>query len=86
MTVKYHTPELANAGQIGLCVHCKKPPILDPNKEYEVYDACLGKLPGNIMNACCGHGRDEQAYIQFTDTDTIISGTVARELQREIKE
>ncbi len=30
----------------------------------EGYDGCLGKLPG-VMNACCGHGSDEEAYLQF---------------------
>lgn len=28
------------------------------------HDACLGKLAG-VMNACCGHGETERAYIQF---------------------
>lgn len=26
------------------------------------YDACLGYLP-NVINACCGHGDDRQAYV-----------------------
>ncbi len=30
----------------------------------EGYDACLGKLPG-LVNACCGHGNIQEAYIQF---------------------
>jgi len=25
-------------------------------------DPCLGKLPG-VANACCGHGRAEEAYV-----------------------
>jgi hypothetical protein len=32
----------------------------------EGHDGCLGTLPGNIMNACCGHkGHAEGAYIQY---------------------
>ncbi len=30
----------------------------------EGHDACLGTLPG-VMNACCGHGCDDDAYVQF---------------------
>ncbi len=30
------------------------------------YDECLGLLPGGVMNACCGHGKDDP-YIQFFD-------------------
>ena len=32
----------------------------------EGHDACLGTLPG-FMNACCGHGCDANAYVQFPD-------------------
>ena len=27
-------------------------------------DACLGTLPG-VTEACCGHGKRQQAYIKF---------------------
>jgi len=30
------------------------------------HDPCIANLPG-IQNACCGHGRDEEAYVQFED-------------------
>lgn len=51
------------------CIHCGKPPIKDGNEEY---DACLGKLAGGVMNACCGHGgHAEGAYVQFSDGNTI---------------
>lgn len=39
-------------------------------------DGCLGTLIGT-MNACCGHGEDESAYIQFLDGN-IISGKDAK--------
>ncbi len=32
----------------------------------EGHDPCIGTLP-NVMNACCGHGYDREAYIQFED-------------------
>lgn len=32
----------------------------------EGHDQCLGTLIG-VMNACCGHGDDTQAYVQFLD-------------------
>lgn len=32
----------------------------------EGHDGCLGTLPG-IMNACCGHGQTNEAYLQFWD-------------------
>jgi len=34
------------------------------------HDACVGELP-DVMNACCGHGNDEEAYIQFWDKSEI---------------
>lgn len=33
----------------------------------EGHDACLGTLIGT-MNACCGHGQTNEAYIQFWDS------------------
>lgn len=36
----------------------------------EGHDACLGTLPG-VMNACCGHGDDECAYVQFLDCHSV---------------
>ena len=61
MNTKYHTPEEAGSGQFKICIKCKKPPTP------EGHDGCLGTLPGPIMNACCGHGKDSQAYIQYWD-------------------
>jgi hypothetical protein len=42
------------------------------------HDPCLGELPG-VMNACCGHGRPEDAYLQRSSGDTV-SGEMARTL------
>ena len=47
------------------------------------HDGCLGTLPG-VMNACCGHGDVEEAYIQFLDGNTI-SGESAVIILEELK-
>lgn len=36
----------------------------------EGHDACLGTLIG-VMNACCGHGNEDEAYIQFLDGECV---------------
>lgn len=60
------------------CGHCKKP------NTPEGHDGCLGTLPG-VQNACCGHGNDAQAYVQFPDGSDV-RGVEARELQRRLAE
>ena len=40
------------------CGHCGK------KRTPEGHDGCIGILEG-VMNACCGHGQDNMAYIQF---------------------
>lgn len=42
------------------CGHCNK--MNTP----EGYDGCIGYIPG-ALNACCGHGNEREAYIQFPD-------------------
>lgn len=42
------------------CAHCGGLPT------QEGYDPCIANLPG-VMNACCGHGDRNSAYIQFED-------------------
>lgn len=39
----------------------------------EDHDACLGTLPG-VMNACCGHGEEQEAYVQLLDGFTVHGG------------
>ena len=41
----------------------------------EGYDGCLGILP-EVINACCGHGQEDDAYLQFLD-GSIIHGRKA---------
>lgn len=46
----------------------------------EGHDGCLGTLRG-VMNACCGHGIDEEAYIQFLDGKKV-EGEDAKVIQK----
>lgn len=46
------------------CGHCGQ------HATPEGHDACLGTLPWT-MNACCGHGHNKDAYIQFSDGEGI---------------
>jgi len=55
-----YTPEMAGSGQYGTCAKCKMGPT------EQGHDGCIGTLPSkDVMNACCGHGNDSQAYVQF---------------------
>ena len=49
----------------------------------EGHDGCLGTLPG-VRNACCGHGVDEDAYIQFQDGSEL-RGLEAGEMFKEME-
>lgn len=77
----YYTPELAGSGQYGICIHCHLPPTEDG------HDGCLGILPEAIvMNACCGHGNDRQAYVQYWDGECVRGAeaiTIIKELKGE---
>jgi hypothetical protein len=44
------------------CGHCGRP------QTPEGHDGCLGTLPG-VMNACCGHGVEADAYVQYKEQD-----------------
>ncbi|SET42081.1 hypothetical protein SAMN05216389_1116 [Oceanobacillus limi] len=59
------------------CGHCHK------HATTEGHDACLGTLPG-VMNACCGHGQDDEAYVQFLDT-SIIRGCDSLEIMNILR-
>lgn len=60
-----YTPEEAGSGQWGVCAKCGLGPTA------EGHDGCLGTLPDSVMNACCGHGNDRQAYVQFWGGDDV---------------
>ena len=59
------------------CGHCGKADTRDG------HDGCLGALPG-LMNACCGHGADNETYVQFLD-GVIVSGVSAKIIIGELK-
>lgn len=50
----------------------------------EGHDGCLGILP-DVMNACCGHGEDNSAYVQFKDGESV-HGEEAVRLQNKLCE
>ena len=52
------------------CGYCGK------NDTPEDHDGCLGHIPGAI-NACCGHGREAETYVQFSD-GIILRGLAAQ--------
>lgn len=41
-----------------ICGHC------GIKRTSDGHDGCIGTLSG-VMNACCGHGEDRMAYVQF---------------------
>lgn len=47
-----------------VCGHCNK------KRTPEGHDGCIGTLK-NVMNACCGHGEERVAYVQFNHKDYI---------------
>ena len=46
------------------CGHCGM------GRTADGHDGCLGVLPG-VMNACCGHGNESEAYIQLWTGEVI---------------
>lgn len=60
----YSDAKTPTAGNERSCGYCKK------ENTIEGHDGCLGTLKG-LMNACCGHGRTSQAYVQFLDGHSI---------------
>src|SRR5699024_4237358 len=57
------------------CGYCGK----DNTKEG--HGGCLGTLP-NVMNACCGHGNINEAYVQYWDR-TVVSGKEVIEIMEQ---
>ena len=51
------------------CGHCRMANRADG------HDACLGHITG-VRNACCGHGVEDDAYVQFAD-GRYLSGCLA---------
>lgn len=66
---RYADTKEPTVGNERQCGHCEK------ENTKEGHDGCLGILP-NVMNACCGHGNVDEAYVQF-DKNKRISGSAA---------
>ena len=67
-----NTPTIGNERDCG---HCGS-----ENSE-EGHDGCLGKLPG-VMNACCGHGVTDEAYVQFSPENCLRGEDAINEINR----
>lgn len=59
------------------CGHCGL------KRTAEGHDGCVGTLP-DVLNACCGHGEEKMAYVQFTAAKRI-SGQAALEFIENTK-
>lgn len=76
-----YTPDMAGSGQFGICAHCG----LGPTPEG--HDGCLGTLPEHtVMNACCGHGIDARAYVQYWDGECVRGAEALAEIEKLRKE
>jgi hypothetical protein len=76
-----YTPDHVGSGQFGTCGACG----LQPSPEG--HDGCLGTLPDtNIMNACCGHGRSDMAYIQYWVGERIEGDMAIEEMKRLVED
>lgn len=79
--MELYTPDMAGSGQYGVCAKCG----LLPTKEG--HDGCLGELVDpDIMNVCCGHGDNSQAYVQlWSDRENPVRGEPAIALINKYK-
>lgn len=57
------------------CGHCGN------KNSKEGHDGCLGTLPG-VMNACCGHGIKNEAYLQFSPEKCLHGEDAINEINR----
>jgi hypothetical protein len=55
------------------CGHCNRP------NSPEGHDPCIANLP-DVITACCGHGDDGTAYVQFPG-GVVVYGEAARCMQ-----
>jgi hypothetical protein len=49
------------------------------------HDGCLSTLPG-VMNACCGHGRWQDAYIQSMDGSIVDGNEAIKLIENKLKD
>lgn len=74
----YYSPEGWKYEDNDKLIHTEKRPCKKCGCKMPEYgpDPCLGNLPG-VDNACCGHGKQDQAYIRFSN------GTIIKEFKKE---
>lgn len=72
----YRGHKIEKVSGIFFYVDTNEPVYMDKNRTCgkcnidntkEGHDACLGTIDGQVMNACCGHGDNSCAYIQFNN-------------------
>jgi hypothetical protein len=78
----YNDDKTPTYGNTRVCGNCGIP---NKTEGFEEYDGCIGKLSGDVMNACCGHGNAQGAYVQFSDNSRI-SGEEALRFMKLNKE
>lgn len=66
----------ATIGNIRPCGFCGR------KNTFEGHDGCIGTLK-NVINACCGHGVIEQAYIQFRNGNELRGSNAIKYLKKE---
>lgn len=74
---KYADDDTLVRGQERPCGHCEE------STTPKGHDPCISDLPG-VMNACCGHGRPQEAYVQFSNWKCI-RGQHALDIANEMK-
>ncbi|QDT41075.1 hypothetical protein Pan241w_11340 [Gimesia alba] len=73
-----------DSGQGTVCNPNRRCGVCNQEDTPEGHDPCLGTLPC-VLNACCGHGEDNCAYVQFPDGSDI-RGIEAIEYFRGVKQ
>ena len=73
----YSDTDEPTVNNVRKCGYCEEAATI------EGHDACLGTIP-DIMNACCGHGIESDAYIQFNN-DKVIRGKKAIKYIKKLK-
>ncbi len=49
------------------------------------HDPCIGEVPGAI-NACCGHGEEQEAYVEYPDGVRVSGMDAIRVFQTQLGE
>lgn len=71
---RYRDDDTPTAGHRRACGYCALPDTP------EGHDGCLGTLPG-VVNACCGHGNESEAYVQYPDGSRLGGREAVRQIE-----